>query len=652
MTIGEKIQNRRKKAGLSKEQLAMQLNVSKQIVSKWECDELTPEIDQIIMMSELFNVSTDYLLKEYEDEGIFDEADYGNEYNEEISITHKVINFIIKQRFIFGVIALIIAVMSLGIDVIYYLIVKPKGYVFIFNDLFYYFLSAGIAFLLITMALLVNTNQNIRVRLMKIGVILGILLAIFLPDLKNSSIKETVQFSPNKKSALVLKENTKTNEMSLYRQSKGIFAYKSDDFVYSVDSKLKTQWLTNDICAITYKSNDNNIHQYIATYGKRDRGISYLNPIVSINGNWQTKDKNSTDISLKVNSEGIFITIGADSYQYQYNDCVPFGTTAIALCNNGIPKWTIALNEDCIIDSDNLIAEGGTITLCEVSMNKTKAVVLKRISLSESNLEKPFEMSTSKQNEFYIYNNEIRFTTDFGKSWHKVDVLADEKNEMLKSFANSSDNRIPSKQYYISEDGKTLAFLYGEYAKLCISTNGGKTWETLYVDKKLPTYFKTITQQIIGFTSSQDGYIAIGTDYTPGSGYDRDLFMTNDGGKTWAKRSFNNPSGGHYIDHVIFLNKNIGTVSFISTYDNYDKVFPVIYFTKDSANSWFEVNFDFEQVIKEYGDGPYRLSEFRKVDDQYEIVFEYNGNQRYQLIFKSNNLENWEFFKKIEIPYS
>ena len=62
MTIGEKIQQLRKERNLSQEQLAGQLAVSRQAISKWELGESVPETDKIILLSKLFQVSTDYLL--------------------------------------------------------------------------------------------------------------------------------------------------------------------------------------------------------------------------------------------------------------------------------------------------------------------------------------------------------------------------------------------------------------------------------------------------------------------------------------------------------------------------------------------------------------------------------------------------------------
>ncbi len=63
MSISERIQNLRKSKGLSQEELAEKIDVSRQAVSKWETGQSVPDIDKIIILSEYFNTSTDYILK-------------------------------------------------------------------------------------------------------------------------------------------------------------------------------------------------------------------------------------------------------------------------------------------------------------------------------------------------------------------------------------------------------------------------------------------------------------------------------------------------------------------------------------------------------------------------------------------------------------
>lgn len=63
MNISEKILNLRKAHNLTQEQLAEQVNVSRQSISKWESGQAVPEIDKLTALSQIFHVTTDYLLK-------------------------------------------------------------------------------------------------------------------------------------------------------------------------------------------------------------------------------------------------------------------------------------------------------------------------------------------------------------------------------------------------------------------------------------------------------------------------------------------------------------------------------------------------------------------------------------------------------------
>lgn len=78
MTLGDKLSKLRKENNYTQEQLADILGVSRQAISKWESNITYPETDKLIRMSELFNCSLDYLLKDTK------ETDSKNQSNEEI----------------------------------------------------------------------------------------------------------------------------------------------------------------------------------------------------------------------------------------------------------------------------------------------------------------------------------------------------------------------------------------------------------------------------------------------------------------------------------------------------------------------------------------------------------------------------------------
>lgn len=70
MNLSEKIMLLRKKEGWSQEELANHLQISRQAVSKWESGQSMPDTDKIIQLSQLFRVTTDYLLLNQENERI------------------------------------------------------------------------------------------------------------------------------------------------------------------------------------------------------------------------------------------------------------------------------------------------------------------------------------------------------------------------------------------------------------------------------------------------------------------------------------------------------------------------------------------------------------------------------------------------------
>lgn len=77
MDIGEKLFELRKGKGLSQEEVAEKLNVTRQTVSKWETNQSTPDFDKIIPICELYGITTEELLtgKKKEDENNFEKVE-------------------------------------------------------------------------------------------------------------------------------------------------------------------------------------------------------------------------------------------------------------------------------------------------------------------------------------------------------------------------------------------------------------------------------------------------------------------------------------------------------------------------------------------------------------------------------------------------
>lgn len=92
--LGEKIYNLRKQKGFSQEELGNKINVSRQTISNWELNETTPNIEQLKLLSKVFNVSIDDLL----------DNDVKSVLIERVSNTEKLAGIIIKILKIMGIV--------------------------------------------------------------------------------------------------------------------------------------------------------------------------------------------------------------------------------------------------------------------------------------------------------------------------------------------------------------------------------------------------------------------------------------------------------------------------------------------------------------------------------------------------------------------
>jgi len=91
MNIADRIQYLRKVKGISQEELADKVGVSRQAVSKWESEQSTPDLNKVIIMSEYFEVTTDYILK-----GIEPVTD---DHKKSFEITSKIL-YIVSTAFV------------------------------------------------------------------------------------------------------------------------------------------------------------------------------------------------------------------------------------------------------------------------------------------------------------------------------------------------------------------------------------------------------------------------------------------------------------------------------------------------------------------------------------------------------------------------
>ena len=101
MNLSAKLQLLRKKNGLSQEELAERLGISRQAISKWESGQSTPDLNKLILLSEIYNVTIDSLVKDSDEydilQGTFnnnniDDTDRTNTSDDDSKNTQIVIN--------------------------------------------------------------------------------------------------------------------------------------------------------------------------------------------------------------------------------------------------------------------------------------------------------------------------------------------------------------------------------------------------------------------------------------------------------------------------------------------------------------------------------------------------------------------------------
>lgn len=200
----------------------------------------------------------------------------------------------------------------------------------------------------------------------------GVLLVI-----NNNEVKNIVSISPDFKHVLSIKENTKSGEAVYYRSYYNILARPKERLPYDTGGEFNVEWLAKDVAAVTYKTADNSIQQFIGTYGDRGSGSSYYYVGPEIHGNWV--GDNTQVIS---NTEGISVTENGKTELFDWDHIVQFGTLAIVLMRESEAAWTISLDENFEVHSDASAIQTGDISLYEASMEENKPITLHYIPAS------------------------------------------------------------------------------------------------------------------------------------------------------------------------------------------------------------------------------------------------------------------------------
>ena len=413
-----------------------------------------------------------------------------------------------------GITSIIIFIISLILQIIYLIILKRHNYEYV-TDVMEYIINQIIILSAISSVVFLIRKKNVNVIIGTIAVILTIMNIAFMCNngLKNKSI---VSFSKDFSNELVLKISKDTGAVKLYKNTKlFIFAKENEQFDYEVTGKIKKQWIENDICGITYKDKNNRLREYVVTYGDRGDGISYYYVANSLLGNWQVFTTKGKPTQMLVDSKGIKITKDGRSEIFEYDKCKQYGTIALVLYKNEAPKYVIGLDKNCKIDDKtNIIKKDGTITLAEVSMDKTKLESLYCMTYKNANDLSNYNVVSVAKNDFKIQNGILYVSLD-GK-----DVI-----EVPGDFSNMQDS-YKENNYQISEEKIIFYYIEDDKRYLVYSDDKGENWNTTEIENNS-------TIEGVQFINSKIGYMLKFEDVALGGQAFGELCKTEDGGLTW-----------------------------------------------------------------------------------------------------------------------
>lgn len=581
--FGRFIRDLRKKANMTQKELGEKLNVTDKAVSKWERGLGFPDITIINLLAETFGITASEVLNA--EIGKKDTIDVEKAVQEAVEkVTkekEKKENRKRKLIKVVKIVSIIIFVLMLLLQLGYLCIMKPNGYEYINDSIFYIvnelIMITGVAFLILQLKKL----KIIKTVTVIIAVILSIINLSFMIN-NGMNIKTILSFSNDFSNELVLKQNKENGETRLYKYAKLIlFAKPYERFEYSVIGDIKHQWLTNDICNITYTDEDDNLRNYVATYGSRKGTDSYYYVFHALLGRWQTQADSVGNTKLTVDEKGIKVTRDDTAEQFEFSDCKQYGVTALVLYKEDIPKYVIALNDDCEIDDDTTyIKNGGTITFCDISMKKTIKETLYCTVYKDENLNN-YSGITVEANNFKIDNGILYFSYD---GENIIEVPGDFSND--KSAYNDHN-------YIISEE-KTVFFYTGNGRKyLVYSDDKGNTWNTV----NLATNGDI---QSIQFLNKDVGFILQFEDYALGGVTFGHIDKTTDGGKTWTtiNNGIGSPTEGTFRSgsQLLFVNENIVFVTMpYASGDDSD-----LYYSEDGGINFTKVTLSDEQIYDYY----------------------------------------------------
>ena len=278
-------------------------------------------------------------------------------------------------RRIAGTVCLLLAAAAaLGIEFVYHRLVLPRGYRWLFDWMEPAILAAGAVSA--AGAVILNLKKKRRTKAVCLALFVTAGAAWTLASALLSPVKINISLSPEKNIAAVVETDRQSGQRKLCRVSCLVFRYPKDILPFASDCDIKYDWLEEDVCALTGRDTAGNVQQYLATYGARGSLTSYMDPYVPMLGNWQGYDAAENEWRVTVSS-GVGVVKGGEQWLFGESECERYGTIGMTLGKGSDARFSLIMNKDCR-EEDGMLMDGGTLTLCRISMDEEEKIILKK----------------------------------------------------------------------------------------------------------------------------------------------------------------------------------------------------------------------------------------------------------------------------------
>ena len=624
--FGKFIQKLRKEKNMTQKQLGEKLNITDKAISKWERGLSFPDISMLNSIAETFDITVTELLNC--EIGVKNEIDVEKAIQEAVEkITksqEKKKKKLKKLKKVSSIISVIIFICCLITQLVYLFVLKPRNYEYVL-DILSYIINELIIISATLISILIIKKSKIKNIITYI--LLTILTIINLVFMFNTGLnnKCILSFSSNFSNGLVLKQNKETGLTTLYNNPKVfLFATPKEELPQTIEASIKHQWITKDTCSLTYKDKNNITREFVVTYGSREGQSSYYHIASSFLGTWNQSESTEGPSKIYVDSKGITICEDDKNILFEYDDCIQYGITTLVLYKNDIPKYVLSMNDDCIIDDETtLIKNGGTIALCEVSMQKTIVKQFKCATFKNDNDLKNYKLVNVQANDYVIQNGILYISYD-----------GNEVVEVPGDFSNMEDS-YTDYNYQISNQ-KTVFFYTSDNKRyLVYCDNMSNIWNTVEIDNNSSI-------QNIHFINKDVGFMFEIEDTAMGIAFGN-ISKSTDGGRNWVQISHGIMQGDKEIfktsSQIKFIDENTGFLTMPATSGESCE----LYMTSDSGKTFSKLDI-IQSDIYDYYNLPVEENGKLYLEISQGSDGDYNGNDSQNYISEDNGV-TWNLYK-------